>query len=36
MQIRIAPLSDGERKAKFTDESKLGFGRIFTDRMLLV
>ena len=36
MEIRIVPLSDAEQKAKFTDESQLGFGKIFTDRMLLV
>jgi len=36
MEIRIVPLSEQEKKAKFTDESKLGFGKIFTDRMLLV
>ena len=36
MEISIVPLSDAERKAKFTDETKLGFGKIFTDRMLLV
>lgn len=36
MEIRIVPLSEGEKKAKFKDESQLGFGKIFTDRMLLV
>ena len=36
MEIRIIPLSAGERKSKFTDESQLGFGKIFTDRMLLI
>ncbi|GAW67723.1 branched-chain amino acid aminotransferase [Geoanaerobacter pelophilus] len=36
MEIRIVPLSEGEKKPKFTDESQLGFGKIFTDRMLLV
>ena len=36
MDIRILPLPDEKKKARFTDESKLGFGRIFTDRMLLV
>jgi len=36
MEIRIVPLSEGEKKAKYTDESKLGFGKLFTDRMLLV
>ena len=36
MDIRIVPLPDANRKAKFTDESKLGFGRLFTDRMFMV
>lgn len=36
MEIRIVPLSDTELKPKFTDESQLGFGKLFTDRMLLV
>jgi branched-chain amino acid aminotransferase len=36
MEIRTIPVSAGERKAKFTDESQLGFGKIFTDHMLLV
>ena len=36
MEIRIVPLADEQKKTKFTDASKLGFGRIFTDRMLLV
>ena len=35
MDIRTVPLPDGKKKAKFTDESKLSFGRIFTDRMLM-
>jgi branched-chain amino acid aminotransferase len=35
MEFRIVPLPDEKRKAKFTDESKLGFGRLFTDRMLM-
>ena len=35
MEIRILPLPDEKRKPKFTDESKLGFGKLFTDRMLL-
>jgi branched-chain amino acid aminotransferase len=35
MDIRILPLADGQHKPKFTDESKLGFGRLFTDRMLV-
>lgn len=36
MEIRIVPISEGEKKAKYTDESQLGFGKIFTDYMLLV
>ena len=36
MEIRILPLPDDRKKSRFTDESKLGFGRIFTDRMLMV
>src|SRR6266498_1538146 len=36
MEIKVLPLPEEKRKAKFTDESKLGFGRIFTDRMLMV
>ena len=36
MEISIVPLSEGEKKAKFTDQSQLGFGKIFTDRMLLI
>jgi len=36
MEIRIVPLPDERKKAKFTDESQLGFGRLFTDRMLVV
>ncbi|HEX9022442.1 MAG TPA: branched-chain amino acid aminotransferase [Geobacteraceae bacterium] len=35
MEIRILPLPDDKKKTKFSDESKLSFGRIFTDRMLL-
>src|SRR5512137_971851 len=35
MEIRILPLTDAQKKAKFTDASKLVFGRMFTDRMLL-
>jgi branched-chain amino acid aminotransferase len=35
MEIRILPLADGQKKPKFTDESQLGFGRLFTDRMLI-
>ena len=36
MDIKILPLSDDKKKPKYADESKLGFGRLFTDRMLLV
>ena len=36
MEIKVLPLPDEKKKARFTDESKLGFGRIFTDRMLMV
>ncbi len=36
MEIRIFPLPEEKKKPKFTDESKLSFGRIFTDRMLMV
>jgi branched-chain amino acid aminotransferase len=35
MDIRIVPLPDEKRKPKFTDESKLSFGRLFTDRMFM-
>ncbi|WP_298266713.1 branched-chain amino acid aminotransferase [Geobacter sp.] len=35
MEIRIAPLPEERKKPKFTDESRLGFGKLFTDRMLL-
>lgn len=35
MDIRVEPLPDGRKKAKVSDEAHLGFGRIFTDRMLL-
>lgn len=36
MEISVLPLAAGQMKAKITDESSLGFGRVFTDRMLLV
>ncbi|HEY3309772.1 MAG TPA: branched-chain amino acid aminotransferase [Desulfuromonadaceae bacterium] len=36
MDIKIVPLPADKMKAKITDESQLGFGRYFTDRMLLV
>ncbi len=35
MEIRIVPLPENQKKPRFTDESALPFGRIFTDRMLL-
>ncbi|HEX8960692.1 MAG TPA: branched-chain amino acid aminotransferase [Geobacteraceae bacterium] len=35
MDMRILPLPEEKKKPKFTDESKLVFGRMFTDRMLL-
>lgn len=36
MNIRIAPLPVEKMKDKNKDESHLGFGKLFTDRMLLV
>lgn len=36
MELKVFPLPEEKRKDKFTDESKLGFGKIFTDHMLLV
>lgn len=35
MNIELLPLAPEQMKAKVTDESSLGFGKIFTDRMLL-
>lgn len=35
MEIRVLPLPQEKMKAKFTDESQLGFGKIFTDRMFI-
>jgi branched-chain amino acid aminotransferase len=35
MEIAILPLPEEKKKVKYDDESKLGFGRIFTDRMLI-
>lgn len=35
MEITVLPLPEDKKKAKYTDESALGFGKIFTDRMLL-
>jgi branched-chain amino acid aminotransferase len=36
MEIKVLPLPEEKKKARFSDESKLGFGRIFADRMLMV
>ncbi len=36
MDIKILPLPAEKMKQKVKDETKLGFGRLFTDRMLLV
>jgi len=36
MDIRIMPLAAEKMKAKIADESQLGFGKYFTDRMLMV
>jgi branched-chain amino acid aminotransferase len=35
MEIKVLPLPADKMKSKCTDESKLGFGKIFTDRMLM-
>ncbi len=35
MEIRIVPLPDEKKKPRFTDDTNLSFGRIFTDRMLM-
>jgi len=35
MEIRVIPLPEEQKKPKFTDESQLGFGKIFTDRMFI-
>ncbi len=35
MEIRVLPLSEEQKKTKYTDESQLGFGKLFTDRMLV-
>ena len=35
MKIRVIPLPEEQKKPKFTDESQLGFGKIFTDRMFI-
>jgi branched-chain amino acid aminotransferase len=36
MDIKVIPLPVEKMKAKFKDESGLGFGKLFTDRMLMV
>lgn len=36
MEIRILPISEEKKKPSLSEESKLSFGRIFTDRMLMV
>lgn len=36
MEIKKVAVPEAKRKAKVADESKLGFGRIFTDHMLMV
>jgi branched-chain amino acid aminotransferase len=36
MDIKLFPLSPEKMKSKITDESKLGFGKHFTDHMLLI
>lgn len=35
MEIKVLPLPEERKKPKFSDEQNLGFGRIFTDRMLV-
>jgi branched-chain amino acid aminotransferase len=35
MDISIIPLPEDKKKAKCTDESALGFGKLFTDRMFI-
>nr|WP_279384212.1 hypothetical protein [Geotalea toluenoxydans] len=36
MEIKKVSLPEEKRKTKIADESQLGFGKIFTDRMLMV
>lgn len=36
MDIKVLPLPAEKKKDKIKDESQLGFGKLFTDRMLLV
>lgn len=35
MEIRVLPLPEEKKKTRFSDESQLGFGKIFTDRMFI-
>lgn len=35
MDIEIKPLEDKKKKEKYSDESTLGFGKVFTDRMFV-
>ena len=35
MTIEVLPLAPEQMKQKVADETKLGFGKLFTDRMLL-
>jgi len=35
MEIRVLPLQEERKKTKYTDETQLGFGKLFTDRMLV-
>jgi len=35
MEIKVLPLPPERKKTKFSDESQLGFGKIFTDRMFI-
>ncbi|RNC68338.1 MAG: branched-chain amino acid aminotransferase [Desulfuromonadales bacterium] len=35
MEIRVVPLPEERKKPKYNDESQLGFGRLFTDRMFI-
>lgn len=36
MEITVLPLAESQKKPKYQNESQLGFGKLFTDRMLLV
>ena len=36
MEIKVLPLPAEKMKPKVTDESQLGFGKLFTDRMLVI